>query len=309
MKNALVSAVAGLSLLLSGSAMAQETIKIAYTGPDSLLAFVALDQNYFADEGLNVELERVAINNNIVPALVSGSVQIGTISSPSFLRAVEADLDLVAFSPASLYKSSDTGHFGLVARKDAGLSKPEDLVGKKVGNPGIGGVLDILFHRWMQTNNVDQSRVQSVELAFPNLTDAITSGQLQVSVSTDPFLSRMTADGNAVLFADFASEIPQDTAAIVFATTREWSDSHPGVVQKLQNALGKAAQLVTDTPDARLQPVIKYTNLPEAAARSSLGINVGGGPLTAEEMAFWVDAMTEQGTLQNVTSVDAYLAQ
>ncbi len=38
------------------------------------------------------------------------------------------------------------------------MSKPADFVGKKVGVPGIGAFLDVLFRKWLIDGGVDPRR-------------------------------------------------------------------------------------------------------------------------------------------------------
>jgi NitT/TauT family transport system substrate-binding protein len=301
-KFAVLAAAVGFALAASAGAEAQEKITLGYTTSDSLLAFVAKDKGLFAKEHLDVTLQRVAINANVISAMIAGSLQLGTPTAPDFLRAADSGLAVEAFSPASLISKKNTDTFGLVVRKDSGIKTAKDLVGRKVGNPGIGGVLDILFRRWLKDEGADPSSVVSAELAFPNLVDALKSGQLQASVTTEPFLSRMLTGGKTTMLADFSGELTQPSAAVVFATTKEWATAHSKELAGVRRALKEAADLVNSDPKVRLEAVAKYTRLPPAAVKSSLKITVGGGVLTEDQLSFWIKTMDEQKRLNNLHS-------
>lgn len=49
----------------------------------------------------------------------------------------------------------DQQSFGVVARADLPIVKADDFVGKKVGAPGIGAFLHVLFRNWLIDNGVD----------------------------------------------------------------------------------------------------------------------------------------------------------
>jgi len=95
--------------------------------------FAAVDQGFYADEGLDVEILQGAVD--IVPQTVvaAGSAEFGLAWLPKVLASVELGADLVNI--AQPFQRSGTLQ---VAWADSGITDPEDWRGKRVGTWGFG---------------------------------------------------------------------------------------------------------------------------------------------------------------------------
>lgn len=101
--------------------------------------FAAVDQGFYADEGLDVEIIPGAVE--IVPQQVvaQGGAEFGLAWVPKALKSNEEGTDLVNI--AQVFQRSGTLE---VSWKDSNITKPEDLAGKKVGNWGFGNEFELL---------------------------------------------------------------------------------------------------------------------------------------------------------------------
>ncbi|MGA8448541.1 MAG: ABC transporter substrate-binding protein, partial [Roseiarcus sp.] len=131
-------------------------LKIACTATsDCASAMVARDEGIFAKHGLDADVSLIAINTTIPPAIVSDSIQIGGPTATVFLQAVDGGLDLVAVAGASVMDPVSAGAVAAVARNGVTINDAKDFVGKKVGAPGIGAFLHVLFVKWLIEKGVD----------------------------------------------------------------------------------------------------------------------------------------------------------
>jgi NitT/TauT family transport system substrate-binding protein len=127
-------------------ALAETKITIGCTATsDCASAMVAVDQGLFAKHGLDAKMILIGINSNIPAAILSDSIQIGGPTESVFLQAVDGGLDLVAVDGASRMDPISNQAIVAFARNGISLKEPKDFVGKKVGAPGIGAVLQVLF--------------------------------------------------------------------------------------------------------------------------------------------------------------------
>jgi NitT/TauT family transport system substrate-binding protein len=114
--------------------------------------FLAQDKGYYAEEGLNVEI--LPGGPDIVPEqqVAGGSADIGVDWVASLLTSQEQEMPLVQI--AQIYQKSG---LVLVSKKDAGISAPADLKGKKVGNWMGGNEFEILalFDKYKLDSNKD----------------------------------------------------------------------------------------------------------------------------------------------------------
>src|SRR5208282_3104276 len=135
-----------IALLGGNAALAQTKITIGCTATgDCASAIVAVDEGIFAKHGLDAKMLLIGVNSNIPAAIVSDSIQIGGPTETVFLQAVDGGLDLVAVAGASRMDPVANGALAAFARNETSIHEAKDFVGKKVGAPGIGAFLQVLF--------------------------------------------------------------------------------------------------------------------------------------------------------------------
>ena len=186
-------AIAGLALLapLAGQA---ETLRVGNPSPQAFSFIpidVGLDQGIFKKHGLDAEMVLIGINSNIPAAILSNSIQIGGPTSTVFLQAVDGGLDLVAVAGASIMNPSSNTNIAACVRNGITIKEPKDFAGKKVGAPGLGAFLHVLFVKWLVEKGVDPKSVNFVEVTFPTMADIIKSGGAALVLSEEPFVPRL----------------------------------------------------------------------------------------------------------------------
>lgn len=167
-----ITAALAAALAFTGDASASAVkVNIGYaTAADYLPAFVSKDNGCFADNGIDAQLTRIPVTNNIPPALVADTLQIGAGTATMFLATVENGLDLVAVAGGTkILKGNET--ISLVTSPSLQVKSAADVVGKKIGVPGINSVADIMFRKWLRNGGVEPSKVTIIEAPFPQMKD------------------------------------------------------------------------------------------------------------------------------------------
>ncbi len=283
---------------LAGRARAQARTKInlGYTATLGFTgAFVAKDRGMFAKHGLDVELTLIALNSNIPAALVGNSVQVGGPTPSVMLQANDGGLDLVVVAGCSGTDPTNTRE-GVMVGKGSGIKEPSDFVGKKVGVPGLGAFLHVLFRKWLTDKGVDYTKVNFVETPFTQSADVLRSGSIDAVITGDPFAGRILADGGSVAAPIYAA-VPAGTPSIVYATTRDWALANPGAVKAFKAAIAEAVAFQEKDPVAARDSAGKFIKLPPDVLAA-----ITPPPLQAEvteaQMQAWVDMMSAQKMLQ-----------
>src|SRR5262249_11328353 len=111
---------------------------------DFLPVYVAKEKGLFDKRNIDATVTRLPLVTTIPSAIVSGSVQIGMTTIPVLLQAVDGGLDFVIIAGAA-HHTKASPFISLLARKEVKITKPEDLVGKKVAVPGINSVIDVMM--------------------------------------------------------------------------------------------------------------------------------------------------------------------
>src|SRR5208337_3133065 len=238
-------------------------LKIACTATsDCASAMVARDEGIFAKHGLDVDLTLIAINTNIPPAIVSDSIQIGGPTETVFLQAVDGGLDLVAVEGASVMDPVANGAVAAVARNGVTIKDAKDFVGKKVGAPGIGAFLHVLFRKWLIDKGVDPKSVNFVEVTFPTMNDALKSGAVDAVLTAEPFITRIKKAGNGEVAAFYVADLNRTDPIISYVSTRSFAEQHPDVVKAFRASIEEAAPIVNSDRETASQSISKFTKMP-----------------------------------------------
>ena len=81
-----------------------------------------------------------------------------------FLQAIDGGLDQVALAATNVFPERTNS--GVIVRAGSNINSAQDLIGKRVGVPGINGLLDVVLRRWLTARGVDTRRVTFVEVSF-----------------------------------------------------------------------------------------------------------------------------------------------
>src|SRR5208337_2627821 len=301
-----VAAVAALAVFGVATAHADPfKLKIACTATsDCASAMVARDEGIFAKHGIDADVTLIAINTNIPPAIVSDSIQIGGPTETVFLQAVDGGLDLVAVEGASVMDPVANGAVAAVARKGVTIKDAKDFVGKKVGAPGIGAFLHVLFRKWLIDNGVDPKSVNFVEVTFPTMSDALKSGAVDAVLTVEPFVSRMKAAGVGDVATRYAAELARTDPIISYVSTRAFAKRNPEAIKAFRAAIEEAAPIVNSDREKASASIAKFTKLPIDIVRLNRP-NLATPELNGAEFAWWVDTMRQQDMLQSSINLDA----
>ena len=279
-------------------------LKIACTATsDCASAMVARDEGIFAKHGLDADVSLIAINTTIPPAIVSDSIQIGGPTAPVFLQAVGGGLDLVGIAGASIMDPVSAGAIAAVARTGVTINEPKDFVGKKVGAPGIGAFLHVLFVKWLIEKGVDPKSVNFVEVTFPTMNDALKSGSVDAVLTGEPFITRIKTAGNGDVAARYVADLGRTDPIISYVSTRSFAEQHPDVVKAFRASIEEAAPIVNSDRDKASQSIAKFTKMPIDLVRLNRP-DVSQPELKGSDFAWWVETMKQQNMLQAPIDLD-----
>jgi NitT/TauT family transport system substrate-binding protein len=290
-----------VGLLGFGSAaLAQTKITIAYTASaEAVAAYVAKEEGYFAKRGLDADLVLIALNSTIPQAMYANSVQFGGLTPSVHLQAVDGGLDLVVVTGGTVTHPTTLKIFGVVARSGTDIKNPKDFVGKKVGVPGFGAFLHVLFRNWLVENGVDPKAVNFVEVSFPTMNDVLKGGSVDAVVTLDPVMARIVAAGTGTLVPNY--ELPVGQLVTFYSATRDWAAKNPAAVKAFQEAMTEAAAFVRTNPEKSREYVAKYTKLPIEIVKT-LTLPWVEPSVSEVQVGWWASLMKTQGMLQ--TNID-----
>lgn len=161
----------------------------------------------------------------VITAVASGDVQIGYVGSSPLAAAATRQLPVQTFLIATQIGAAEA----LVARDGSNITKPEDLVGKKVAVPFVStghySLLAALKH-W----NIDPAKVQVLNLAPPAIISAWKRGDIDATYVWDPALGVAKENGKVLITSGELSELGAPTFD-AWIVRKDFAEKHPEVVR------------------------------------------------------------------------------
>jgi len=210
---------------------------IAFPGAPNLPLFVALEQGFFADEGVRVQLETTPSSSDQIQNLLSGRYQIAATAFDNVVAyqegqgAVRLDeaADLFAFMGATQIELS------FIVAPD--INGYDDLRGRSLALDALStGFAFVLYHMLERAGlTAEDYRLEPVG-ATPQRWEAVKSGAQAGTLTIEPFTSLAVAHGFKVLDSSLAA-LEQYQGGI-FAASRRWAaDNGDGLVSFIRGYL------------------------------------------------------------------------
>ncbi|HWE76540.1 MAG TPA: ABC transporter substrate-binding protein [Stellaceae bacterium] len=296
----------------ASSAQAATKLTLLYTPGDSFTeSYVAKDQGIFDRHGLDVTLTVGQNGSVITAALLAGSAQIGAPTPTVFLQAHEQGADLVILAGANRNPvQPPVSETGIVAREGSDIHGAGDLIGRKHAVQGLGGTIDVLTKKWVETRGVDYRKVDWIEMQFPLMPDGLKTGLTDAVSVVDPFLHRILGAKTGYLIGDFGTVMPPGTMIVVYAATRDWAQAHADVVAAFRASLDEAKRFIEDPANeaAVKASIASYVHLPpQAAAAIQIPTNLDWLP-QPYGLYFWIQATREQGLISHAPDAATLIA-
>jgi NitT/TauT family transport system substrate-binding protein len=183
------------------------TLQIAYVPvlPFTPL-FVAEEKNYFAEQGLRVNLQRVRNVDEMLAPLGTGQLDLSVIApTTGFFNAMYQALDVRVIAGANAMVS--TGDPILMVRKalaESGAVKTvADLKGPKLAINLKGNIMEYLLAKGLEQSGLTLDDVELVTIPGPEMLTALANSAVDGAVTAGSNAQRMINEGVAVkLLAD-----------------------------------------------------------------------------------------------------------
>lgn len=214
-------------------------------------AYVAKDKGFFAEEGLDVDIQHVTTPGDNYPLLAAGTVQFSTADAAELLSHRASDPPVPIVSIALI---GQTGQQGFAVLESSGIESPADWVGKTAGYKGDTVTPDYLAI--LAANNIDRSSITEVRTGFNPA--VLSEGQVDiypVFLSNEPdTLSRLGYPTKVFTAADYGAP----TLGLTYVATEDYIAQNPEVVSKFVKAAIRGIDYADEHRDEAIQIVLGY---------------------------------------------------
>jgi NitT/TauT family transport system substrate-binding protein len=190
--------------------------------------------------GLKTEDFAVPSGNLTMQQMVAKQVDLGTYAGPSLILGHDKG-GLVAI--AQIETVGKTG--ALVVRKDLGITKVEDLKGKKIANQVGSSIGNIFVDQVCPANGLKKGEFQEVRMDVTNMIAAMASKTVDAMINIEPYNAIAEADGLGTIIINLEK---YDSVPVFMAATPEFVEKNPDAVVNYLKAWLDVAKDFKDNP-------------------------------------------------------------
>jgi NitT/TauT family transport system substrate-binding protein len=268
--------------------------------------YLGVEQGFFEDRGLDVELVTAQGGAAIVPAVISGEFDFGFSNITSLLVAQTKGLPLKVVAAGD----STTGKPGedfaaVVAPQGSSIAGPADLAGRTVAVNTLNNIGTTTISKVVEDAGGDASTINFVELPFPDMPAALAEGRIDAAWGLEPFLTIMRNQGATPVTWNYAETDPNLVIAAYF-TTQQKVKENPELVEAFTEAMNESLQYAQDNPDAARGALGSYTQIDPAVA-DALILPRWPSEIDADAVQLLADLAEQDGLVDTPPDVEALL--
>lgn len=227
--------------------------------------FVAKDLGYYAEEGLDVQLEPFPGGADPVVLTASGELDAAFVGlGPAFWNGAAQDLPIKIIAPG--HGEGDPVATPLMISKksceDGTITSVSDLKGKKV-SVNARGATEYWLNTALGIGGLTINDIDLQVLPFPDAVAALESGAVDAAMVGEPLATQAEQDGIAVRLAP--SFPVQDIQVTAILGNEDWMNEHPEQAEAFVTGYMRASRLLAEGgfDDPAVQAIIEeYTGVP-----------------------------------------------
>lgn len=210
--------------------------------------YVAIEEGYFEDEGIDLELVCGFGADKVMTAVLSGEADIGFMGSESSIYTYNEGANDYVVNFAQLTQRA--GNF-LVAREDVENFTWENLKNTYVLGGRKGGMPQMVFEYILKQNGIDPETDLEINqnIDFGSTAAAFSEGQGDFTVEFEPHATSLEAAGKGYVVASLGEDsgyVPYTA----FSAKGSYIEKNPEIIQSFTNALQKGMDFVqSHTPE------------------------------------------------------------
>ena len=224
--------------------------------------YVAINNGYFEDEGLEIELTNAGGSDTVMSSLISNSADVGLMGPESCVYVRNNGMENAPIIFAQL--TACDGSF-LVGRTDESETfEWEDLQGKHIIAGRKGGMPAMTLEYILEQKGLkpgatlgdDCDTILDTTIAFNLTTSSFVAGTGDYCTMFDPTASQCELDGTGHIIAALGDEV-KDVPYTCFVATNDYLSKNGDKLEKFVRALKKGYDYLISANDTQIVDCLK----------------------------------------------------
>lgn len=215
--------------------------------------YVAIENGYFKEEGLDIELVLTPGADKVSAAVLSNDVEIGFAGPEASIYVYDGGEEDYIISFAGLTKRD--GQF-ILAREATDNFKLEDLYNKEILVGRKGGMPSLNFLNALKKSNIDPKKINiNYSVEFAALSGSFIGGIGDYVNLFEPTATKLTKDNLGYVVASIglmSGEVPYTA----FNARKSFINNNEDVIRKFTKALNKGIKYTLENNETEIAKVI-----------------------------------------------------
>ena len=215
--------------------------------------YVAIENGYFKEEGLDIELVLTPGADKVSAAVLSNDVEIGFAGPEASIYVYNGGEEDYIISFAGLTKRD--GQF-ILAREATDNFKLEDLYNKEILVGRKGGMPSLNFLNALKKSNIDPKKINiNYSVEFAALSGSFIGGIGDYVNLFEPTATKLTKDNLGYVVASIglmSGEVPYTA----FNARKSFINNNEDVIRKFTKALNKGIKYTLENDETEIAKVI-----------------------------------------------------
>ena len=277
------------------------TVRFGYI-PLSIYApiFVAYEKGYFAENGIDLQLEALPGGTDMVLMASTGELDMAMSGiGPAFWNAINQGLNVEAVAPGHMESNTVASPLMISTKacEDGSITSVADLEGKRVA-VNAPGATELWLDIALRTGGLTIDDVDLQYMSFPDAVVALDAGTLDASIIGEPLATSAEQQGLAVrLVPEMDVEGIQPT--MIFGNS-QWMADNPDVAAGVIAGYLRASQDLAENfnDPVNLAIIQKYTEVPaDLVAASVKPVYSQDGAINLDEVMRLQQFFADRGLL------------
>lgn len=298
------SGTAGESSGSAGSgegSLTQLTVGVIPIAPSAAVQ-LGINEGIFEKHGLDIELETGQGGAAMLPAVSSGGMDIAVGNPLSVILANTKGLDIGILTGYTHANKTGQDITGVVTAADSGIDSAADLEGKTVSVNTLNGQGDVTIKEAVAQDGGDPSKVEFVEVAFPDAQSQVENGNVDAAWMAEPFLTKALESGMEVATYNYQETIPGLSTMVTFSS-KKFVENNPETADAWRSAVGEALDYAQQNPDEVRAILPEFLKMNEKLAKD-LPLENHSAKVDQQMLQQLTDLMVKYGVVQKEPDLD-----
>ncbi len=247
---------------------------------DTAGLYLAQQQGYFTQEGLNVTISPIAASPDAIPEMAHGQVDIvAGANYVSFFQAQAAGPGPFKVLVDGTSCSTDT--FEVLALPGSHITSAADLAGKTIAVNTKNNIQTMLTDTALQTAGVDPGTVKYVAVPFPDMATALAEHKVDAISAVEPFITSAELSKGAQPVISTCTGPTANFPISGYFALQSWTQKNPDTARAFQAAMAKG-QARADASRAQVEQILP-TYIKSLSPDQSAVVNLGQFPTSLNQ--------------------------